>query len=509
MSNTIRDFGLNVGIALVSVISIAFTWFISTSTYFNWREYGWIKTPHEVSSAHWYDIRSFQTFTRPPLSLYLHYIMGEVYSFLDPDTFSQVHLGAGKNTLTQPMIFAMRVILIFANAITYYPAAIFVVKQQFRGKSVLVTLLSLALLLNLPILSLVDYARNEVVGPHLAFLLLVAHFASGESFILATVALALGTLMNAPTVWFFIPVAAYAVACAAAKSNSRSQVTRAFHAAPMLVKMAITFVLVMVAVTFPLWYGANKSVTEVISMVFTSGKAVKSKYDVPLTLWRLMKWFMTADNIKNNAALVSILKNPSILLVSTSMGLLHLLMKRPTRETFLCAMATFGVSYYLFSYHPTEKDLCYLFIPVLLLPSHFKGLIPGIVCISGALIYPFCCAHWNEWVVEVATGAAVVMALVLEIFLTAEPESASGLGKVRDWCSRLFSVPVLGLAGTIDAIYRNANYHYGYRFRWRGPYEMAGFMACYLSILVFCGCSWVVLYLTATNKEAAKKVKGE
>eukprot|EP01022_Parablepharisma_sp_SALTPOND_P027220 TRINITY_DN65_c0_g2_i1.p1 TRINITY_DN65_c0_g2~~TRINITY_DN65_c0_g2_i1.p1 ORF type:complete len:588 (-),score=9.29 TRINITY_DN65_c0_g2_i1:1817-3463(-) len=488
-------------------ISLGITYISALDTHMDWRVFGWLKIPRTEPFEKWYDDRHLkQTFTRPPLSLYFHYLLSYIFSFIDPVSFNSHELSMAPEHPPYSMEVALRLTVIAANLMTYYPVVIFVVLKIMKTSPVKIKLFIMLLLLNAPVFGIADYLKLDMIGPTMALVLLAIYFVYTDCCGTSIAMLTLGMLMDLKVLYLFIPFITYILSSTRHKMDG-TKVGRLIKIVGEILKMMTIFSLITGVILYP--FLANDQLRK--NMMRAILDPVNQLFARPApTVWMLIK--MLLGNIDVEQFFHIWVSNPYIYSLLAAPLILLPIVFNPTKQTFLCGLVTFNTFFYIFGYNVHDYDLHYVLMPMLLLQDYYKGYYSTLMAISAAVMYPYCCLHAGESVAQILSVIFFFVSLGLDY--TEDPsrlpvmvsdEELAMQSRLSKKLSRAFNYlyessagflfGVLSMIITMYALYVNANRNYSYWCSGNGIIEEVTLRACFMSLLILFGYSWLSLYV--------------
>jgi hypothetical protein len=135
--------------------------------------------------------------------------MGFVYKLIDPEHFYQGELYGIITVIPSISKFAMRVVIILMDLLTYYPAVILIVLDYMSTARKSIKIMTIFMFLNFPMYAVVEYRNTQINSPHMAFLLLTLYFTWKHKLEIATACFALCIAYKHYPGPYVLPIAAY------------------------------------------------------------------------------------------------------------------------------------------------------------------------------------------------------------------------------------------------------------------------------------------------------------
>jgi len=235
-------------------------------------------------------------------------------------------------------------------------------------------------------------------------------------------------------------------------------------------------------------------------------------------------WVIIKDFVKNpnkDQAFHEFMRNPYIIVIISGLALVVYLWKKPSKDMFLGSLTTFSLCTYIFGFNSFEKDIQYVLIPMMLTPTLYKGFYGALFAISYGVLYPFCCSHKSEEVIEMvciftfvcsllhewALSEDTLMVMPKEEELKLRSKCFQKLAAVYEYCRGCaggFFFAVLSIIITMYSTYINGKNHYAYLCRWTGPIESVTFQATAFALIVFYAYTWLTLCFVAYHEDENK-----
>lgn len=170
-----------------------------------------MKITHMLPMDQWYDTAEYTHLDYPPLAAYLHYIMGFFVKMIDPISFNKGPYYKIMDPVPPMTKFAIRLIIIIVDLLTYYPAVIFVVLNYMAKARKSYKVITLLMYFNMPMYAVIEYRNTQINSPHMALLLLALYFTMEHKIEFATFLFSLSLAYKHYPAPYVLPIASYMI----------------------------------------------------------------------------------------------------------------------------------------------------------------------------------------------------------------------------------------------------------------------------------------------------------
>eukprot|EP00826_Nyctotherus_ovalis_P066618 TRINITY_DN986_c0_g1_i10.p1 TRINITY_DN986_c0_g1~~TRINITY_DN986_c0_g1_i10.p1 ORF type:complete len:484 (-),score=78.38 TRINITY_DN986_c0_g1_i10:77-1528(-) len=329
----------------------------------------------------WYDHHGDSRFDYPLLSGYLHYIGSFIYTYVDPYSLDAISLddikGIGKPLVITPEIkLAMRVTVYIITIPTLYPTVVFVAMRLIDARKPLMRLVIISLLLNAPLLILIDFTLFQFNCTSYCFFFLAYLYAYEKEFVKSTVSTCLCLLtkhMSAPMVF---PIGFFALGYAYKKAKDTSTGGRVKAVVWMIVKLSFVAFVTCFIVLWPLIKeGAFGYMIRNMTTVARRGLSCDA-----INFWSFIDFLVAPYDIPEYHS--TLLKICSLLVLINSLIVGIFLLKRPTRDGFATAFTLTHLGLFVFGYYMHEKHIVYAYFGLVLSYQFNRDILPLICQLS-------------------------------------------------------------------------------------------------------------------------------
>ncbi len=268
-----------------------------------------------------------------------------------------------------------------------------------------------------------------------------------------------------------------------------------------ILKIECAFVVVVAAVVYPLMVHWPNAIKTLVPVLFTAHDG-RFLHAAP-TVWVAVRLLLPGGENKEQV-LRDLIHHPYLATIASGIILGLYCFRKPTGEIFLRVLGAFSVFSYIFGFNVFEQDMFYMLVPVLLLPTEFRGFNTALLVLSAAFMFPVCCALHDVAVIEMLVVVMTVLSLLIEYTANDEKEGEEGKQKFPAMAGG-FKWMVLSVVLTIYVMFVNGSKYYRYVCTRTGPLDSLIYQAGFVLLLLFFGYSWIALSSATSDKKAIKQ----
>ena len=187
----------------------------------------WLK-PHVYPLHSWYYYSGKFYADYPIVSMYIHYLAGFLYRYIDPISYSKQYPHEYEehpvgSSIKEFEKWGIRLTILLTTFITYYPCVIWIVTKLIEKRKAAYRLILITLFLNAPFILYTDYLMVQFNCVHYSFFLFTIYFCLKKEFYKATIFASLTVLTKQITVLLCVPVGLYIIAENLKKLNKQKK----------------------------------------------------------------------------------------------------------------------------------------------------------------------------------------------------------------------------------------------------------------------------------------------
>eukprot|EP00826_Nyctotherus_ovalis_P066621 TRINITY_DN986_c0_g1_i21.p1 TRINITY_DN986_c0_g1~~TRINITY_DN986_c0_g1_i21.p1 ORF type:complete len:414 (-),score=77.47 TRINITY_DN986_c0_g1_i21:147-1388(-) len=270
----------------------------------------------------------------------------------------------------------MRVAVDVITVVTLYPGIVIFTMLFVDARKPLLRLVIISLLLNAPLLILVDFTLIQVNCTSFCFFFMAYLYAYKKEFVKSTIATCLCLLtkhMSAPMVF---PIGFFALGYACKKAKDQSASGRLKAAAWMFVKLFSVAFAVCFIVLWPLI--KNGTMGNMIRNMTTVDR--RGLVWDAINLWSFIDFIVSPHDTPENRPMWLIVCSVLVFINCVISGIF--LLKKPTKDGFATAFTLVHLALFIFGFYIHEKHMLYVHFGLILSYQFNKDILPVICLLS-------------------------------------------------------------------------------------------------------------------------------
>eukprot|EP00826_Nyctotherus_ovalis_P064999 TRINITY_DN9543_c0_g1_i13.p1 TRINITY_DN9543_c0_g1~~TRINITY_DN9543_c0_g1_i13.p1 ORF type:complete len:544 (-),score=93.93 TRINITY_DN9543_c0_g1_i13:151-1782(-) len=368
-------------ISIFLLVIIGF-WKPSSTLYFvilgdMWTWFSWMKMSHTIPIHQWYDYNGSSNFYIGILSGYLLYIGGQIFRIFAANEFRRIPL----SDIWRPnmpldvdinAMFSMRFTIFLMTVLTYYPIIIVVTMLMVDAHKPMYRILIIFLLLNAPMMILVDYLLVQINCVSYSMFILAYFFAYKKMFTESTVATCICLLLKHVSAPMALPIGFYAIGYTwkKAEKEGKSTKNKVLAAAWITIRLSCVGAMIIFLAVIPVIRGGNLS-SMLRNMFPIQTKGLVSN---AINVWSLFDFILSPyDTPEYRPMWLTIC---TLLVAANACVAGIFLLKKPKKENFIIAFTLTHFGLYMFGFYMNEKHISYTYYPMVSLLLYSKEIMP-------------------------------------------------------------------------------------------------------------------------------------